>query len=114
MTIAAAGLGRPVTNLGPLDAIPQGEGRVFKFGGLSIAVFHTRDGNVSATEASCPHREGPLADGVIGGQKVICPLHGFIFDLSSGHPVGNNCRQLKTYPAAINEEGHILVGTDLV
>jgi nitrite reductase (NADH) small subunit len=96
-------------NLGRLDSIPQGEGRVFNVGPLSIAVFHTRTGGVFATEPSCPHKAGPLADGIIGEQKVICPLHGFVFDLSNGEPVGNACNALKTYAATLNDEGEIVV-----
>ena len=96
-------------NLGSLAKIPKGEGRVFQVGEASIAVFHTRSGGVLATEPNCPHKGGPLADGIIGEHKVICPLHAFIFDLSSGQPVGNDCRALKTYPAMVNEEGEIIV-----
>lgn len=110
--IATISLGSFTVNLGRLSNIPRGEGRVFQIGGQSIAVFHTRDANVFATEPTCPHKGGPLADGLIGAQKVICPLHSFVFDLSTGHPVGNGCRALKTYPATVNAEGDILVGVD--
>jgi nitrite reductase (NADH) small subunit len=96
-------------NLGPLDTIPRGEGRVFNVGANAIAVFHTRSGGVFATEPTCPHRAGPLADGIIGEHKVICPLHAFVFDLSNGEPIGNSCTALKTYPAAVNEQGDIVV-----
>ncbi len=105
-------LGSFVINLGQLTTIPRGEGRVFRVGGQSIAVFHTRDSNVFATETMCPHRGGPLADGLVGAQKVICPLHNFVFDLTTGHPIGNSCRALKTYPVLVNEEGNILVGVE--
>ena len=110
--IATISLGSFTVNLGRLSNIPRGEGRVFQIGGQSIAVFHTRDANVFATEPTCPHKGGPLADGLIGAQKIICPLHSFVFDLSTGHPVGNGCRALKTYPATVNAEGDILVGVD--
>jgi nitrite reductase (NADH) small subunit len=112
--IAAVQLGSFVVNLGGLSKIPRGEGRAFQIGGTQVAVFHTRDGNVFATEATCPHKGGPLADGLVGAQKVICPLHAFVFDLSSGCATGNNCRDLKTYPATVNEEGEILVGIEEV
>ena len=112
--IATVQLGSFVVNLGRLAKIPRGEGRVFQIGGASIAVFHTRDGNVFATDPACPHKGGPLADGLVGAEKVICPLHGFVFDLTSGQPAGNNCPALKTYPATVNEEGEILVGIERV
>ena len=106
----AAELGR-IVRIGNLALIPRGEGRVFQVGPLSLAVFHSRNGRVFATEPSCPHRRGPLADGVVGDHKVICPLHAFVFDLSSGEPVGNGCRAIKTYPVTITGEGQILVDT---
>ena len=110
--IATTSLASVVVNLGRLTKISSGEGRVFQVGGRFIAVFHTRDANVFATEPTCPHKGGPLADGVVGWQKVVYPLHNFVFDLNNGHPVGNGCRALKTYPATVNEDGDILVSID--
>ena len=112
--IAMQSLGRFIVNLGPLEKIPRGEGRVFRIGRKPVAVFHSRDGSVFVTESTCPHKGGPLADGLVGAQKVICPLHGFVFDLSDGHPHGNNCKPLKTYPAMVSEQGEILVGVEEV
>ena len=112
--IATTSLGAFVVNLGRLAKIPRGEGRVFRVGTESIAVFHTRDGNVFATEPTCPHKGGPLADGLVGPQQVICPLHGFVFNLTDGHAVGNTCRAIKTYPAMVNEEEDILVGIERI
>lgn len=98
-------------SLGSLDAIPLGEGRVFRVCGEEIAVFRTRGGEVFATEAVCPHRGGPLADGVIDRQSVVCPLHGYAFDLRTGHAHGSACRALKVYGVAVDESSHItLVG----
>ena len=112
--IATPELGRFVVNLGRVAQIPRGEGRVFRVGRSSIAVFHSRNGKVFATEPSCPHKGGPLADGIIGEHKIVCPLHAFVFDLSNGQPLGNGCRALKTYPVTVNEEGEILVGIEEV
>jgi nitrite reductase (NADH) small subunit len=107
-------LGSFVVNLGSLAKIPRGEGRRFQVGRASIAVFHTRTGGVFATDPACPHKQGPLADGIIGDHKVICPLHAYIFDLSDGRPVGNSCQALQTYPATVNEDGEILVDVEKV
>ena len=101
-----------VYNLGPLTRIPRGEGRTFHLEGLAIAVFRARNGEVFATQALCPHRGGPLADGVIGDGKVICPLHAYKFALDSGQPVGHECDALKTYPVSINGDGDILLSLD--
>ncbi len=93
--------------LGPLAQIPPGEGRAFVVGHLDIAVFHTREGNVFATQAQCPHRGGPLADGLTDGATVVCPLHDRIYALGSGEGVGNDCA-ITVYPAYIRES-HIYV-----
>ena len=101
----------PIVRMGSLTSIPLGEGRVFQAGPMSIAVFHSRSGDVFASEPRCPHRQGPLADGIVGDHKVICPLHAFVFDLASGQAIGNSCRAIKTYPVTVTEEGQILVDT---
>ena len=110
--IVTTSLGSLVVNLGSLSKIPQGEGRTFRIGEQAVAVFHTRDGNVFVTEPTCPHKGGPLADGLVGAQKVICPLHSYVFDLCDGRASGNGCPPLKTYPVMVNDEGHILVAID--
>jgi nitrite reductase (NADH) small subunit len=96
-------------NLGPVERIPLGEGREFEVGGELIAVFRARDGRVFGTQARCPHRAGHLADGVLGGGLVVCPLHAFRFELATGKPAGNDCQALKTYRVTINEEREILL-----
>jgi nitrite reductase [NAD(P)H] small subunit len=96
-------------NLGPVGRIPIGEGREFDVEGELIAVFRARDGGVFGTQARCPHRDGHLADGVIGGGLVVCPLHTFRFEMATGRPVGNDCPALKTYRVTINEEGEIVL-----
>lgn len=95
-------------NLGPLSRIPLGEGRNFQIEHTIIAVFRTRSGNVFATQAICPHKKGPLADGIIGENDVICPLHAYKFSLKSGASIGNTCEALKTYPVSISDNGDIL------
>lgn len=71
-----------------------------------VAVFHTRSGELFATQADCPHRNGPLADGLVGEKTVICPLHAWKFDLASGKLEGGDCK-LKTYPVRVSSDGLI-------
>jgi len=71
-------------HLGKIDQIPLGQGQCFIVNGLAIAVFRPRSGGLWAMENRCPHRGGPLAEGIVGMDKVICPLHGHKFDLASG------------------------------
>ena len=94
--------------LGCLAYIPPGEGRNFEVAGEKIAVFHTRSGQVFAVQAACPHKNGPLADGLIGGTTVVCPLHAWKFDLSTGEPIMGSCK-LKTYAVRVDEQERILL-----
>jgi nitrite reductase (NADH) small subunit len=91
-----------------LADIPPGEGRLFEVAGTQVAVFHMRDGLVYATQAECPHRAGPLADGLIGGTTLICPLHERSYDLTTGKGVGNDdC--LAVYPARVADGGRVML-----
>ena len=94
--------------LGPLADIPPGEGRNYEAAGERVAVFHTRTGGVFAVQAACPHKGGPLADGLVGGTTVICPLHSWKFDLTSGEPIMGSCR-LKTYAVRLDEQNRIVL-----
>jgi nitrite reductase (NADH) small subunit len=71
-------------NLGSIEKIPPGQGRCYLVGNTEIAVFRQRDGRLFATQNRCPHKQGPLSEGVAGGGKVICPLHAHKFDLANG------------------------------
>ena len=98
--------------LGPLDRVPPGEGKAFEIGGRRVAVFRTRGGELYATQAVCPHKGGPLADGVVGGGTVICPLHAYKYDLKSGQPLGNGCPALQTYRVELGADGEMLLFTE--
>jgi nitrite reductase (NADH) small subunit len=104
--------GKIVYNLGPLTRLPVGEGRTFRIGTGYLAVFRTREDKVFATQATCPHKNGPLADGIIGTDQVICPLHAYKFRLTDGAPLGNLCEALKTYPVTLGANGDILLAID--
>jgi nitrite reductase (NADH) small subunit len=92
--------------IGDVAQVPRGEGRTYDVAGLQIAVFHTRAGAVFATQAACPHKGGPLADGLVGGETVICPLHDRAFDLRTGSGPDPECR-LEVYPVTLGDDGKI-------
>jgi nitrite reductase (NADH) small subunit len=71
-------------NLGSVEKIALGHSRCYLVGGEEIAVFRQRDGRIFATQNRCPHKQGPLSEGVAGGGKVICPLHSHKFELATG------------------------------
>ncbi|HLY66920.1 MAG TPA: Rieske 2Fe-2S domain-containing protein [Chloroflexota bacterium] len=96
-------------NLGPIGQIPIGEGREFEVHGRLVAVFHARDGRLYATQASCPHLGGKLADGVVGGAQVICPLHAYRYDLRDGGALNSACDALQTFPVWVMAGGDMIV-----
>jgi nitrite reductase/ring-hydroxylating ferredoxin subunit len=64
--------------------IPVGRGRFVDAGVDAIAVFNAGRGRFYAVSALCPHEDGPLADGWLEGDTVVCPWHGFDFDVVTG------------------------------
>ncbi len=89
--------------------IPPNEGRMIRVrGGHLIAVFRLREGGVRATQPWCPHRRGPLADGLVGSGALVCPLHGRTFDLDTGEAEGD-LAGVVTYPARVEDGGVIVV-----
>lgn len=86
-----------MVNLGSIDFIPLGEGRAYEIGDIGVAVFRQRDGKLFATQSQCPHRRGPLADGIAGAGTVICPFHAWKFDLATGRCAAENVA-LRTFP----------------
>lgn len=70
-----------------LDDLPLLEGRRTTINGHRVAVFRLNDG-LAAIDADCPHRRGPLQDGLVADSCVTCPLHDRRFDLRTGEMVG--------------------------
>jgi nitrite reductase (NADH) small subunit len=93
--------------LGPVDDIPVGQGRAYAVEGRQIAVFRLRDGSLRALDAVCPHRGGPLADGLTDADVVVCPLHSFTYDLKSGTEVAHGGVGVTAYPVRADDTGTI-------
>jgi nitrite reductase (NADH) small subunit len=73
-------------NIGALDNIPVQGARRLCFGhqGRPIAVFRTAESHVFALIDECPHRQGPLSEGIVSGNTVTCPLHNWVIGLDDG------------------------------
>jgi len=69
------------------EEIPALGSRVVKQNGPDIAVFRNADNEVFALHDHCPHKGGPLSQGMVHGRRVTCPLHGMNIGLDDGQAV---------------------------
>ncbi len=74
--------------IGSIDDIPLRGARTLVIEETKIAVFRTADEEFFALEDACPHKEGPLSQGIVHGNCVTCPLHNWVISLQSGEAVG--------------------------
>ena len=91
-------------DVGALSDIPRQGARVVKTPNGCIAVFRTDEYEVFALNDRCPHKGGPLSEGIVHGTSVTCPLHAWVFDLNSGNAQGADVGHVATYPARVEGE----------
>jgi nitrite reductase (NADH) small subunit len=96
-----------------LDEVPRLGARVACTRHGPVAVFRTRDDHVFALRDSCPHRGGPLSQGIVHGHRVTCPLHDWMIELGTGRAVAPDEGAVVTYPVRI-EDGAVFVRLDPV
>ena len=93
-----------------LENIPAREGRAVQIGDREIAIFNLGD-RLLATSNRCPHKGGPLCDGIVTGASVVCPLHAWKVNLANGsveRPASEGERCIETYPVRV-EDGVVVV-----
>lgn len=100
-------------DIGALDDIPAQGARVVKTAHGCVAVFRTAEDEVYALDDRCPHKGGPLSEGIVHGNRVTCPLHNWVFDLSTGLAQGADEGQVKTWAARV-EGGRVLLDAELL
>src|SRR5687767_7660627 len=71
-----------------VDDIPVRGARVVKTPAGCIALFRTIDGAIFALDDKCPHKGGPLSQGIVHGRSVTCPLHNWVIGLDTGEAQG--------------------------
>ncbi len=74
--------------VGSLNDIPRRGARCIKNGEMTIAIFRTADDRLFALEDKCPHKNGPLSQGIIHDGCVTCPLHNWVISLETGKAQG--------------------------
>jgi nitrite reductase (NADH) small subunit len=96
-------------DIGALAEIPaRGARTVAMPGGDEIAIFHTGSGQVYALVNRCPHRRGPLSQGIVHGEAVTCPLHNWRISLATGDALGEDEGCVPTIPLRV-DAGRILI-----
>lgn len=95
-------------SVGPMDSLPARGARVLRTAAGDIAIFRTSDGRVFALHDRCPHRGGPLSQGIVHGARVTCPLHDWVIDLASGAATGADEGCTATYAVRIID-GEVMV-----
>jgi len=99
--------------VGRIEDIPALGARVVRTLGGDVAVFRTADDRIFAVDDRCPHRGGPLSQGIVHGGRVTCPLHDWSIDLEAGQAVSPDHGCVTTYSVRIND-GQIEIDLEAV
>lgn len=101
-------------DIGPVTQIEPGSARTLPVEGRAeIAVFRTMNGDCYALVNACPHKQGPLSQGIVHGSVVTCPLHNWNISLRTGEALGDDEGCVPTIPLKL-EGGRIFLLRDAV
>lgn len=94
--------------IGDLSDIPRRGSRCVKNGDTTIAIFRTADDRVFALEDKCPHKNGPLSQGIVHDGCVTCPLHNWVISLETGIAQGADEGETRAFPIKMDGETVLL------
>ena len=97
-------------DIGAVGDVPVLGSRVVQAPGDDIAVFKAADGTLFALRDRCPHKGGPLSQGMVHGHAVTCPLHNWVISLETGQAQGADQGCAHKIPLRV-ERGRILLGS---
>ncbi|MFM2390172.1 MAG: nitrite reductase small subunit [Pseudomonadota bacterium] len=100
-------------DIAALSDIPRQGARLVKTAAGCLAVFRTADDQVFALQDRCPHKGGPLSEGIVHGTSVTCPLHAWVFDLNTGQAQGADEGTVATYEVKV-EGGRVWLDATLI
>ena len=83
--------------------VPIGRAKAVSAGGRTVALYHTASG-FFATSNTCPHRGGPLAEGDLMGNEIVCPWHLWGFDVTSGACTGDPSISVPAYEVRVEDD----------
>lgn len=100
-------------DIAALDDIPPRGARVVKTAHGCVAIFRTGDDRVFAIDDSCPHKNGPLSEGIVHGTSVTCPLHNWVISLETGRAQGADEGAVNMYEIRVENDRILLDGACL-
>lgn len=95
-------------DIGAVGDIPLRGARVVKTAIGCVAVFRTGENEAYAIEDRCPHKGGPLSQGIVHGKAVTCPLHNWVISLETGEAQGADKGTVRTIELRV-ADGRILL-----
>jgi nitrite reductase (NADH) small subunit len=95
-------------DIGAIEDIPLRGARVVKTAHGCVAVFRTAENEAFAIDDRCPHKGGPLSQGIVHGTSVTCPLHNWVISLESGAAMGTDKGAVRTFTLQV-VGGRILI-----
>jgi nitrite reductase (NADH) small subunit len=98
--------------IGTINDIPRRGARCVNTPEGRIAVFRTMEDQIFAIDDHCPHRGGPLSQGIVHGAAVTCPLHNWVISLETGKALGADEGSVKTIAIRLDGD-RILAGLEL-
>ena len=99
------------TGIGSITDIPRRGARCVNTPAGKIGVFRTAEDQVFAIEDHCPHKGGPLTQGIVHGAAVTCPLHNWVISLETGKAIGADDGAVRTIPVKV-EAGQVFISLD--
>lgn len=95
--------------VGGVEDVPRAGARRVCIGDRELALVRTPDGALFAIDNRCPHRGGPLAEGIVTDCHIVCPLHEWVMRLADGCAEPPDAGRVRTYPVRV-EDGVVRIG----
>lgn len=90
--------------IGGVDQLPQKLGKTVTIGKKEIAVFKLENGDIRAIENRCPHKGGVLAEGILSGEYIFCPMHDWKINVKDGKVQAPDVGCVQSYPVEVKDD----------
>ena len=100
-------------DVGSVTEVPYRGSRLVAAARGNIAIFKAFDGRVFALWDKCPHKGGPLSQGIVNGHSVTCPLHNWIIELENGEVQGPDGGCARKVPVQV-DAGRIYLSAEIL